>query len=73
MGVGTHVLPRSVIVKGRGEGVVGSREAFVKTLGCLWTLRKEQWKGRDLGILRGEGGDRLSRPGEGVSLNPRAE
>ena len=52
------------------RGVAGSREAFVKTLGCVWTLRTE-WTGRDLGVHRGEGGDRLSRPGEEGLLEPK--
>lgn len=26
-----------------------------KTLGCLWPLKKEQWKGRNSRVLRGEG------------------
>lgn len=33
----------------------GSREAFVKTLVCLWTLGKKL-EGRDCRVLRGESG-----------------
>lgn len=44
-----------------------------KTLGCLWPLKKEQWKGRNSRVLRGgavgKGGQKRSsgskRAGEG--------
>ena len=39
----------------------------------MWSLRKEKWKGRDFGVHRGEGRDRLSRLGERGLLEPKSK